>query len=299
MAFRLRTTESVADGLRRLTKQELNSISTHLDGGGPPSPAAIHEVRKSVKKVSAILQVVAADNGHGLAKSATRLHTIHERLSALRDADVMLETLDTLKARDRGILNERCYARLRHQLSSHRKSAMKAARHKETSRLVVQSVRKIRRDARRWRPRHRQFGALAEGIRGTYQRGQRAMARAIKRQRATDFHEWRKQIKALWYELRLVERCSPRVRRDVRALQRTEAWLGDAHNVVVLCAELSKGGPEGESLIDLDRVRLAGDRYQSELQTKALATAKRVYASTPHEYVDAIRHEWKCARASA
>jgi hypothetical protein len=89
------------------------------------------------------------------------------------------------------------------------------------------------------------------------------------------------------------------VRRDVRALQRTEAWLGDAHNVVVLCAELSKGGPEGESLIDLDRVRLAGDRYQSELQTKALATAKRVYASTPHEYVDAIRHEWKCARASA
>ena len=36
------------------------------------------------------------------------------------------------------------------------------------------------------------------------------MARARKGQRAADFHEWRKQIKALWYELRLVEGPSAR-----------------------------------------------------------------------------------------
>jgi CHAD domain-containing protein len=124
------------------------------------------------------------------------------------------------------------------------------------------------------------------------------MTRAEKRQRATDFHDWRKQIKALWYELRLLEGCGPRVRRDVRALQRTEAWLGDAHNVVVLCDELSNRRPQGKSLIDLDRVRLAGDRYQCELRTKALATAKRIYARTPREYVKAIRREWKNGQTS-
>ena len=32
MRFRLRSTESIADGLRRLAREELSSISTHLDG---------------------------------------------------------------------------------------------------------------------------------------------------------------------------------------------------------------------------------------------------------------------------
>ena len=298
MPFRLRSSESVADGLRRLAREELNSISKHLDGAVPPGGEAIHEVRKSVKKVGAILQVVDADHGHGLGKSATRLHTIHRRLSALRDADVMLETLETLRARDRTVLNERCYARVRRLLSSHKKSAMSAARRTGPWRRIVQTVRKVRRDACHWKPEHRQFGCLAAGIRRTHQRGRKAMTRAEKRQRATDFHDWRKQIKALWYELRLLEGYSPRVRRDVQALQRTEAWLGDAHNVVVLCDELSNGGPRGESLIDLDRVRLAGDRYQCELRTKALATARRIYARTPREYASAIGREWKNGRTS-
>lgn len=119
------------------------------------------------------------------------------------------------------------------------------------------------------------------------------MARARKNQRAVDFHEWRKQIKALWYELRLVEGSGPRIRRDVQALQRAEAWLGNEHNVVVLCDELANDVPRAVSQIDLDRLRLVGDRYQCELRTKALASTKRIYAGAPREYANAIRREWK------
>ena len=119
------------------------------------------------------------------------------------------------------------------------------------------------------------------------------MARARKRQRAADFHEWRKQIKALWYELRLVEGCSPRIRRDVQALRRAEEWLGNEHNAVVLCDELSKDEPQGASRIDLDRIRLAGDCYGRELRTKALASTRRIYAQAPREYANSVRREWK------
>ena len=271
MPFCLRSTESIADGLRRLAREELSSISRHLDGAAPPRDDAIHEIRKSVKKTRAILQVVGADNGRGLAKSAKHLHAISRRLSALRDADVMLETLRTLRIKDRGILNGRCFARVHRRLSSHKKSAMKAARRKGTWRRVGQSIRKIRQDVKHWKPKHPQFGSLAASIRLAHERGRTAMARARKGQQAADFHEWRKQIKALWYELRLVEGSGPRIRRDVTALHRAEAWLGNEHDVVVLCDELSKEVPQGDSRIDLDRVRLVGDRYQCELRTKALA----------------------------
>jgi CHAD domain-containing protein len=246
-----------------------------------------------VKKTRAILQVVDADHGRGLAKSAKRLHAINRRLSALRDADVMLETLQTLRARNRRIVNERCFARVHLRLSSHKKSIMRAARREGTWRRVSQSVREIRQDARHWKPKHRQFGSLGAGIRLAHQRGRKAMTRARKSQRAADFHEWRKQMKALWYELRLVEGSSRRIRGDVKALHRAEEWLGNEHNVAVLCDELSKGLPEGESRIDLDRVRLAGDRYQCELRTKAFACSKRIYARAPRQYASAVRREWE------
>jgi CHAD domain-containing protein len=293
MPFRLRPTESIAAGLRRIAREELRSISTHLDGATPPRPDAIHEIRKSVKKTRAILQVIDADNGRELTRSAKRLRAINRRLSAVRDADVMLETLHTLRVRDRGILTGRCYARVHRRLSSHQKSVMKAARRKRTWRRVGRSVRKIRQDARQWKPEHRQFGALAASIRQGHRRGRIAMARARKSQRAADFHEWRKQIKALWYELRLLEPVGPHIRRDVKALRRAEAWLGHEHDVVVLGDELSKDGPEGDARIDLDRVRLVGDGYQCELRRKALAGTKRIYAPTPREYTNSVRREWE------
>jgi CHAD domain-containing protein len=228
MAFQLRPEESVPDGLRRLAKKELSSISKHLNGATHPRDETIHEARKSVKKVRAILEVVDSDHGRGLGKSSKRLQAISRRLSALRDADAMLEIL--------------------HKLRSHDGHAVSA---------------------------------------------RKAMARARKRQRADDFHEWRKQIKALWYELRLVEGASPRIRQDVIALHRAESWLGDEHNMVVLCDELSKDATICDGRADLDRIRLAADRFQCELREKALARAKRIYARRPGEYADAIRRAWK------
>ena len=60
MPFRLRSNESIADGLRRLARQELGSVAKHLKRAAPPRDDAIHEIRKSVKKTRAILQVLDA-----------------------------------------------------------------------------------------------------------------------------------------------------------------------------------------------------------------------------------------------
>jgi CHAD domain-containing protein len=298
MAFRLRLTESVPDGLRRLAKNELGSISKHLHGATHPRDDAIHEARKSVKKVRAILEVVDGDRGRGLGKSSKRLQAISRRLSALRDADAMLEILQKLRSHDGHALSPRTFARVSRRLTAHKQSLRKAVNRKSTWRHLDQSVRKIRRSVRQWEPAHGQFGALAAGIRLSHRRGRKAMARARQRQGADDFHEWRKQMKALWYELRLVEDASPRIRRDVIALHRAESWLGDEHNMVVLCEELSKDGSICDGRVDLDRMRLAADRYQCELREKALARAKRIYARGSREYAEIIGRAWKTAHSS-
>jgi CHAD domain-containing protein len=288
MAFRIRPEESISRSLRRVAKKELASARNELRKADPPHDDAIHEARKSLKKVRAVMEIVAADHGRGLAGCQKRMRKVNRTLSSLRDADAMLAILSKLKQTYPRVFDEHTFARVRRQLASHKQVAMKAARDGGAWKTVDRELRKLRKRAARWRPRHQGIGALAAGIRATYRRGRKALALARRQQRAEEFHEWRKQVKALWYQLRLVEQCSRDIGRDVRVLHQAEAWLGDEHNVVVLCAELSKDA----SLCDVANLRHVGDRYQCDLRRKAIAAAARIYKKKPGPYVRAIKREW-------
>jgi len=130
-------------------------------------------------------------------------------------------------------------------------------------------------------------------MRDAHRRGRKALARARKRQSAEDFHEWRKAMKALWYQLRLLGGTSRRIGRDTVALHRAEALLGDEHNVVVLCEALTGDSSVCRTAEDADRLRLAGDRYQCEMRKRALQAARGVYAPKSSAYVRSIKREWK------
>jgi len=292
MAFRIRTGESLSRGLRRVAKKELRSARNALLKSCPPHEEAIHEARKSLKKVRAVMDLIAADDGRGLAGCRKRIRKVNRTLSDLRDADAMLVILTKLRKAYPRALDEHTFARMRRRLLSRKHASVKAADADGIWKRVDRDLRKLRQKAARWRPAHRRFGALAPGIRSTYRRGRKALARARKRQRAADFHQWRKQIKALWYQLRLLERCSPGVGADVRVLHQAETWLGDDHNVVVLCAELGKD-PSLRSGADLQAV---ADRYQRDLRRKTIASAGGIYRSTPGNYVRRIKDAWKASR---
>jgi len=289
MAYRLRPEESIARGLRRVAKKELRSARNELRKASPPRDEAIHEARKSIKKVRAVVELVEADDGRGLGGCSRRLRNVNRTLSRLRDADAMLGMLTKLRQQHPPVFDEHTFARLRRRLSSHKHAAMEAAEDDGAWKRVDRALRTLRQDARRWRPRHRRFGALAAGVEVTYRRGRKALARAQKRQQADDFHEWRKHVKALWYQLRLVEGCSSEIRKDARALHQAETWLGDDHNLVVLCRELSKG----TSLCDLERLRRAANRIQCELRRKAIARTGRIYRAEPGVFLRRVKRAWR------
>ena len=293
MAFRLRPDESIAHGLRRLARKELASAADILRKTDPPEEASIHDARTHVKKARAIFELVRADEGHGLDGSAKRLRSVNRALSRLRDADAMLEILTTLRKEAPDVLSAGVATRVRRQLVAHKRAVMKRAGKKKAWNDAVKELRKLRRVAKAWQPDHRDFRALAAGLRQSHRRGRKAKARAVESGRAADFHEWRKQMKALWYELRLVEPCGARIRRDAGVLRRTQRWLGDDHNIVVLCEELSQDASICGGAADLDRIRLAADRYQCGLRQKAIDETKQLYARKPGAYVRGIQGAWK------
>ncbi len=72
-------------------------------------------------------------------------------------------------------------------------------------------------------------------------------------------------------------------------LHQAETWLGEDHDVVVLCEELSTD----TSLCDLTRLRAAADRYQCDLRRKAIARTAPTFGRTSGQYVRRIKRAWK------
>jgi CHAD domain-containing protein len=293
MAFRVRPEESMMQGLRRLAKKELSSAAEHLHGSKPPGEDAIHEARKSVKKVRAIVDLVKSDNGHGLAGSKRRLRDANRVLSQARDAAAMNEILSKLLDRQPRPLSEHTRVRLRRQLSTRRDAVARTTAREEAWKDVADELRAIKRTVKRWSQSHQGFGSLVPGLRVTHKRGRKAMARALDRGRADQFHEWRKQIKALWYELRLIEDSSARIRKDIKALDQAETALGDDHNVAVLCAYLSGAQAVTYDPHEIRNFRRSGDEYQQELRRQAIASAKAIYAMPTGDFVRGVRKEWR------
>jgi len=300
VAFQLLWDESVTDGLRRLARNELKAAREGLRQQTPPADEAIHEARKSIKKVRAIVQLIDADDGRGLADSPKKLRAVSRTLSALRDADAMIEMLTKLRKKNPRLMSEHSFARLRRWLSGRKQAAMDAAARDDAWTAIDRRLKKVRGAAKRWRPAHARFSALAAGIRSAHKRGRKALAQAQESGKAADFHEWRKEMKALWYALRLMAGCAEGVHKDVEQLHHAERWLGDDHNLVVLCAELSNdssvcGGPP-----ELERVRLAIDRYQKVLRGQAVAATRSIYAQKSGAYVRSVKRAWKAgAKRSA
>ena len=293
MSFTLRQTKKVPRELRRLARKELRNARGELERADPPAPEAIHEARKSLKKARAIAQIVDDDHGRGLDGCEKRLRKTGRRLSRVRDADAMLEITTKFRRREPRLFDVRTSARLRAWLTKRRDAVLAEATHADTWTDVEDGLRKLRRKARRWRPSHRAFGSLARGIAASHRRGRKALARAMKKGRADDFHAWRKEVKRLWYDLRLLAPAGATVRRDVAALHHAEECLGDDHNVVVLCAALSKDGALHGTPLTVAALQHAADRYHADARKKALAAVRHIYSVKPKQYVRSLTRAWR------
>ncbi len=296
MAFELRNSESARRGLRRLARKDLASARDAISGAVPPSEEAIHAARKSVKKVRAVLRLIDADDGRGLRGAKRRLRKVNRTLSCLRDADAMIQTLATLKKHHPSLFSEHGYARIHRGLVARRRRAFAAARRDGAWKDAARCLRGLRYSARAWRTRHRGFPALAPGIRAIGKRARRALARARQTNAAVDFHAWRKEMKALWYALRLAGAGTGAIVRDIRALHSAEQWLGDDHNLVILCAALTQDSSACRGPLEVKRLQDAVNATQAMLRRKAIAGTHRIFAIPPRHYLARVDRAYRARR---
>lgn len=300
MPYRLEPGEPVRDGLRRCSREQLESAIEELTDGIKADPVeAIHEARKALKKQRSLLRLArAALPRRERRQEAAGFRQAARKLSESRDADVMISALDALSERFAGTVPKSTFAAARERLLARREEERKRATRSGSAAAVVVELRAARRRVDEWELGRGGWPAIAGGLERSYRRGRHAFAIAGGEPTPEHLHDWRKRVKDLWYHLRLLRPLSESTMRgQADEAHRVSELLGDDHDLWVLRGALM--GLDDEIPDDLEPLLRAIDQRRGQLQRRAVLLGERVYAEKPKAFLRRIHRYWKAWRAES
>jgi CHAD domain-containing protein len=110
------------------------------------------------------------------------------------------------------------------------------------------------------------------------------------------FHTWRKRTKTLWYALRLLEDRLGPAGRLLADLGRIQEWLGDDHNLTVLCSQLETSGAENRSAAERAQIVQLAKRRQETLHLMALKVGVRLFKESPKAFARYLQQKRRSRR---
>jgi CYTH domain-containing protein/CHAD domain-containing protein len=298
-AYRLLADEGAADGVRRAIVGRLDKAAGRLreagDADGDALAEAIHGARKDLKKARAALRLVREDLGEKTFKRENRaLRDAARTLSASRDAEVKLATLDALAAGD-GDVPPAATALWREALVADRDRIVggESGRSEE----AIAAIEAVAARAPEWRLRAEGWKLLAPGLDTAYRDGREAFAALGAEPGFEAVHEMRKRGKDLWYQLRLLrDAWQPVLEPTAEEIHDFTDMLGDHHDLAVLCVDLV--GRAEVDAVHRETLRTLIEARQESRLAEARAAGERVYAEKPTAFDRRMRAYWHAWRVS-
>lgn len=278
---------SLTEALHRIAAADVARIRRHL--ADPDLEAdAVHDLRKSVKKLRALLRLVRHGMPDVQPAENVILRDAARLLSGRRDAAVRLATYDRLIGADPAP----ALLALRAHLVA--EAAMPAAAPPDLHSLFDALAQRIEG----WTLAGSDRRILAEGLADTRARARRAMRDARENPQDEVLHDWRKRAKDHWYQARLFTPVWPEVMRPIVAeADRLGEALGDHHDLGVLSSHIS-ALPEDVVRSDArDLITARARDAQMAIEATAFPLGARLFAGDPEEMADLWLKWWKVWRA--
>jgi CHAD domain-containing protein len=208
----------------------------------------------------------------------------------------MVETFDKLTEHFSAQLAAEAFTELRKTLGQ--SSTTRRVEKQKALAVVARTISAARRRVEHWPINHDGFSALGPGLERAFRRGRRGFAMAVDQPSVESFHEWRKEVKCLWYQIRVLKPIWPKMmERFADELEVLGDYLSDDHDLAILRERVlehagrSDGRPALEALVALI------DQRRGELQVEAVRLGARVYGEKPRAFVGRLRAYWQAWRA--
>lgn len=298
MAEQLSLAHSGTRGTQRILRSQIDkALEALADKTQSLSDKAIHSARKELKKARASLRLLREQLGSRLYRHENfSLRDAARPLTEVRDARVLVETIDALAEHFAGEVSRDDVAEIRRTLKDRMHALRQEVLHKGQLDAVKEQLKAARKRAKSWPVRRRGWSILGAGLKRVYRQGRLAFQAAGDDATVEHLHEWRKQAKYLWHQLQLLQPLWPAVLEELaEQVHRLTQHLGDDHDLAILAQKLQdpEGFPNREAV-----EQLAGliERRRAELQEQAWRLGRRIYAEKPRQLVGRLKRYWQVWR---
>jgi len=301
MSYRLHFNESLADGMPRIVGEQLDRAIAELSGDAADLPEAVHQLRKRCKKIRGLLRLFRGAFSASYSDENAWFRDLARRLSAARDADAMLASLDMLCEAFSGELGADAFATVRQAMIARRAGVQQDESLPQRVRETTLELQDARTRVQGWRLEEDGFAAVEKGFSRTYRRARKALDASYKDPTQERFHEWRKRVKYHWYHLRLLRELWPAPMKALAAEAKQLAdLLGDDHDLAVLRETFMQERDDLGDQQEIDALAALAQRRQDQFRAQAQTLGWRLFADTPANYcrrLSAIWHARECEAA--
>lgn len=292
MAFHFKRRETVRDSVRRIGRECIDhALGTLRDLTDDTQLEAIHLVRRDIKQLRAVLRLARALSGEkkhhrqmrGLRKAAARL-------APARDAQARLNALTELEKH--GVKAGR-FPLMRSALTQECRQQAGRAPGQGKARAVL---KRVGRELKHLPNTKQRWTLIEPALERSYERGQRAFMLAQGQATPENLHEWRKRVKDLWYQLRLLRPIWPKhICAAAGQLEQLGVCLGEDHDLTIL-AETARGLCQRDDTAEIGALDRAVKARQRKLRAQALDLGAEFYAEKPEHFSGPLRGYWKLWR---
>lgn len=290
MSMKIGYNEPLEDGWKRIMGEELKKAIDIVEAENRKDDLheAVHEVRKSLKKLRAGLRLVRADletysQENAFFRDQGRI------ISEIRDTSSMLEAVDQLKSQYNDNIYKNTFDTLEKTIRKKRDDQEKKMDLDKKLGQLHSSLSQMKKEMSGRTLEFDEDHTVCAGMSKVYKRGYKAYKEAEKTRSVEDLHEWRKRSKYLRYQMKMMERLWPGVMDTFEEeLHELTDLLGSDHDLAVLHESIENGDLQFESNESKELFMALLLRQREHLINYALLKGGRFYFEKPGQFESRI-----------
>ena len=288
MGFRLKLREPLPVGLKRVFREQTESALESCRHPAKQRGVTVHEVRKHLKKLRAAMRLAIPEVGKDRhAREDCCVRKIGRLVSDLRDAQVRLQTLIQLRDETAKRPENSPFPRIEELLSLERESF--SAAFAGWQKQAIPQLERVETRLLKWPMEDLTWKQVCGAVAKIYKRGQRGLAKTIDDPEPENFHAWRKRVKDLWYQLRILQPVNRVVLTEMaRDAEVLGELLGREHDLNFLWARLEKESSDEALRDELAQLEKLIRKRGKRLRTNALELGRRFYAEPAKAFAKRI-----------
>ena len=288
MAFRLKLREPLPEGLKRVFGEEIDSALHMCQHPAKERGVTVHEVRKHLKKLRAAMRLAIGQVGKNCHAQEDRcVREIGRLVSDLRDAQVRLQTFIELRDKASKKTKRQLFPRTEELLLLERESFSAAFAGWQSQ--AIPQLEGVKARLMEWPLDGLNWKQICGAVCKIYRRGQCALAKAIDHPDPEHFHSWRKRVKDVWYQLRILHPLNRVVLEEMaHDAEVLGELLGIEHDLDFLWARLKKECGDQHLAAELRQLQKLITKRCKRLRRDALELGRRFYAEPSKAFAKRI-----------